>query len=101
MPITAAAQVSAVGPSAVAALVGHEDARAVRTALAALSSEQREAFVLARYHGLPYAEIALTLGISTGAVKTRVFRAMEILKAKLLPSERDERPTTERRNGMQ
>jgi RNA polymerase sigma-70 factor, ECF subfamily len=54
---------------------------AVRQALAQLSEEQREALVLARYHGLPYAEIARTLGISVGAVKTRIFRAVETLKA--------------------
>jgi RNA polymerase sigma-70 factor (ECF subfamily) len=46
-----------------------------------LSLEQREALVLARYHGMPYAEIARALDISEGAVKTRIFRAMETLKA--------------------
>lgn len=60
----------------------HEGQRrcAVRRALSKLSGEQREALVLARYHGMPYAEIARTLNISEGAVKTRVFRAMETLK---------------------
>ena len=53
---------------------------AVRRALALLSEEQREALVLARYHGLPYVEIARVLGISVGAVKTRIFRAVETLK---------------------
>jgi RNA polymerase sigma-70 factor (ECF subfamily) len=64
-----------------ASLVSEERRRAVRKALAELSEEQREALVLARYHGMPYAEIALTLGISVGAVKTRIFRAVETLKA--------------------
>ena len=54
---------------------------AVRLALSELSHEQREALVLARYHGMPYAEIARALDISEGAVKTRIFRAMETLKA--------------------
>jgi RNA polymerase sigma-70 factor (ECF subfamily) len=54
---------------------------AVRRALSELSLEQREALVLARYHGMPYAEIAKVLDISEGAVKTRIFRAMETLKA--------------------
>ena len=54
---------------------------AVRRALSELSLEQREALVLARYHGMPYAEIARALDISEGAVKTRIFRAMEKLKA--------------------
>jgi len=30
---------------------------------------------------MPYAEVAETLGISVGAVKTRIFRAVETLKA--------------------
>ena len=55
---------------------------AVRRALSDLSLEQREALVLARYHGMPYAEIAKVLDISEGAVKTRIFRAMETLKAR-------------------
>ncbi len=62
-------------------LVDRQRRAAVRRALARLSDEQREALVLARYHGLPYAEIARTLSISEGAVKTRVFRAMETLKS--------------------
>lgn len=57
-----------------------ERRQAVRQALAKLSDEQREALVLARYHGMAYADIARTLQISEGAVKTRIFRAMETLK---------------------
>jgi RNA polymerase sigma-70 factor (ECF subfamily) len=61
-------------------LVERQRRVAVRRALAHLSDEQREVLVLARYHGLPYAEIARALSISEGAVKTRIFRAMETLK---------------------
>ena len=61
-------------------LIEKEKRAAVRDALSSLSPEQREALVLARYHGLPYAEIAKTLNITEGAVKTRIFRAMESLK---------------------
>jgi RNA polymerase sigma-70 factor (ECF subfamily) len=61
-------------------LISRQRREAVRAALSALSDEQREALVLARYHGLPYAEIARILGISVGAVKTRIFRAVETLK---------------------
>jgi RNA polymerase sigma-70 factor (ECF subfamily) len=53
---------------------------AVRRALDRLSDDQREALVLARYHGMPYAEIARVLEITEGAVKTRIFRAVETLK---------------------
>lgn len=63
------------------ALLHRERRDVVRRALGNLSEEQREALVLARYHGMPYAEIARTLGISVGAVKTRIFRAIETLKA--------------------
>jgi RNA polymerase sigma-70 factor (ECF subfamily) len=63
-----------------ARLVEKERRVAVRRALSKLSDEQREALVLARYHDMPYAEIARTLKITEGAVKTRIFRAMETLK---------------------
>ena len=60
---------------------------AIRRALASLSEEQRAALVLARYHGLPYVEIARVLGISVGAVKTRIFRAVESLKTRFSEGE--------------
>ncbi len=62
-------------------LLEREKRRAVRVALDRLTREQREALLLARYRGMPYAEVARTLGISEGAVKTRVFRAVEALRA--------------------
>lgn len=52
----------------------------IRRALESLTAEQREAILLSRYQGLSYAEIAQIAGCSEGAVKTRVFRAMETLK---------------------
>lgn len=52
----------------------------VQKALQSLTPEQREAILLSRYQGLSYAEIAQIAGCSEGAVKTRVFRAMETLK---------------------
>jgi RNA polymerase sigma factor (sigma-70 family) len=61
-----------------------EDAARVRKALEALTAEQREAILLSRYQGLSYAEIAQIAGCSEGAVKTRVFRAMETLKKTLM-----------------
>ncbi|HEX6639909.1 MAG TPA: RNA polymerase sigma factor [Thermoanaerobaculia bacterium] len=56
----------------------------VRRALDSLTAEQREAILLSRYQGLSYAEIAQIAGCSEGAVKTRVFRAMETLKKTLM-----------------
>ncbi len=61
-----------------------EDELRVQRALGALTPEQREAILLSRYQGLSYAEIAQIAGCSEGAVKTRVFRAMETLKRALL-----------------
>ena len=60
-----------------------QDAERVRSALGLLTPEQREAILLSRYQGLSYAEIAKIAGCSEGAVKTRVFRAMETLKKAL------------------
>jgi RNA polymerase sigma-70 factor, ECF subfamily len=60
-----------------------ENEQRVRRALATLTAEQREAILLSRYQGLSYAEIAQIAGCSEGAVKTRVFRAMETLKKTL------------------
>ena len=60
-----------------------EDEQRVQRALSALTPEQREAILLSRYQGLSYAEIAQIAGCSEGAVKTRVFRAMETLKKAL------------------
>jgi RNA polymerase sigma factor (sigma-70 family) len=60
-----------------------ENERRIQRALSALTPEQREAILLSRYQGLSYAEIAQISGCSEGAVKTRVFRAMETLKKAL------------------
>jgi RNA polymerase sigma-70 factor (ECF subfamily) len=78
--LEAVAEVKEPGPAADERLAERQRREAVRRALAELSLEQREALVLARYHGMPYAEIARTLQITEGAVKTRIFRAMETLK---------------------
>jgi len=60
-----------------------QDEQRIQRALSALTPEQREAILLSRYQGLSYAEIAQISGCSEGAVKTRVFRAMETLKKAL------------------
>ena len=80
--LEAVAEVREPGVPADERLAHRQRCEAVRLALSELSPEQREALVLARYHGMPYAEIARALDISEGAVKTRIFRAMETLKAR-------------------
>ncbi len=79
-PIDVLAESPQPGESIEGRIIAKEERERVRQALDRLSVEQKEALVLARYHGLPYAEIARTLNISEGAVKTRIFRAMETLK---------------------
>lgn len=59
-----------------AGLIGQRDA--VERALAALSQDYRAPLLLFSYHGFHVAEIAEVLGISEGAVKTRVYRAKEM-----------------------
>jgi len=88
VPLEAVGDLPAHAEGADARLDGRQRRLAVRQALGALSDEQREALVLARYHGLPYSEIAKVLGISVGAVKTRIFRAVETLKAHFSEGER-------------
>lgn len=61
-------------------LEARETEERVQKALEMLTPEQREAILLSRYQGLSYAEIAQIAGCSEGAIKTRVFRAMETLK---------------------
>ena len=58
---------------------------AVVAALHGLPARQREALVLRYYADLPEAEIASAMGISQGAVKSHVFRAMSALRGELGP----------------
>jgi RNA polymerase sigma-70 factor, ECF subfamily len=87
VPLEAIAEPAQKGDGVESRLMSRERREAVREALSDLSDEQREALVLARYHGLPYSEIASVLGISVGAVKTRIFRAVETLKARFTEGE--------------
>lgn len=55
----------------------------VADALAHLDRDLREAIVLVGIVGLSYAEVAQTIGIPEGTVKSRVFRARQELSATL------------------
>lgn len=52
----------------------------VQRAIADLPASQRAVLVLARFEELSYKEIAETLGITLGAVESRLFRAMRALE---------------------
>lgn len=65
------------------ASIGIEEIERVRTAIAGLSDAHREVIVLRYYTGLSEAEIAETLGVPAGTVKSRLHRAREVLKERL------------------
>jgi RNA polymerase sigma-70 factor (sigma-E family) len=70
-------------PSAEAAAITVLERSAVIDALHGLPDRQREALVLRYYAGLSEAEIAATMGISKGAVKTHTARGIATLKSVL------------------
>jgi RNA polymerase sigma-70 factor (ECF subfamily) len=55
----------------------------VERAIASLPPLQREALVLFEYEDLSLAEIAEVVGVDSGAVKARLFRARETLRVRL------------------
>jgi RNA polymerase sigma-19 factor, ECF subfamily len=64
-------------------VVQREIGAAVRSAVAELPPRCREVFELSRVHGLKYAEIASSLGISVKTVETQMGRALQLLRARL------------------
>jgi RNA polymerase sigma-70 factor (ECF subfamily) len=55
----------------------------VERAIASLPPLQREALILFEYEDLSLAEIAAVVGVDSGAVKARLFRARETLRVRL------------------
>ena len=64
--------------------------RAIERAVASLSPEVRAAFVLRAYHDLDYGEIAQTLEVGVGTVKSRLWRARAALQEHLHDVHEDE-----------
>ena len=62
-------------------LESKEQEDTLQKALAALPTEYREVLILTRYQGMKYLEAGQALGISEGAVKVKVHRAIQQLKA--------------------
>jgi RNA polymerase sigma factor (sigma-70 family) len=56
----------------------------IETGLAAANPRTREAFLLHRFDGLSYAEIARELGISTRAVTNHIAKALLLIDSELL-----------------
>jgi RNA polymerase sigma-70 factor (ECF subfamily) len=58
---------------------------AVSAALGRLSADQREAVVLKIYEGFKFEEMAEILSCPVSTIKSRVYTALELLKAELAP----------------
>ena len=56
---------------------------AIESAIAGLPDRCREVFELSRIHGLKYAEIATTLGISVKTVEAQMGKALRVMREKL------------------
>ena len=69
------------GLGASASLETRQRWRALRASIQRLPPGQRAVLVLAKFEGLSYREIAAALGISEGAVESRLVRAMRSLTA--------------------
>jgi RNA polymerase sigma-70 factor (ECF subfamily) len=78
----------ASGPDAVTELLARERWQATRERLARLPESQRVVVLLARFEGLSGREIAETLGITEGAVESRLVRAMRRLAPQEAPAKR-------------
>ena len=57
--------------------------RNIEQALGQLAPQERSVFVLRHYHDLPLKEIAATMEISEGTVKSYLFRALQRLRREL------------------
>jgi len=66
-------------------LISTELRKSVADAMQQLSGNERTAFVLRHFEGMPVEEIGRTLGIQTGAAKHTIFRAVRKLRASLEP----------------
>lgn len=70
-------------PSALEIMESHDLSRAVAAAMAALPEEQREVVILKEYEGLTFPEIAVALDVPLSTVKTRLYRGLAQLRARL------------------
>lgn len=70
-------------PSAERVLIGKDDARRVAKALAILPERTRTIFILNRFEGMSYSQIALALEISTSAVEKHMMKAIAHLMRRM------------------
>ena len=55
----------------------------LKKSLNGMTEPVRNTFILNRYHGMPYKEIAATLGVSVKTIEARISQALEILENSL------------------
>jgi RNA polymerase sigma-70 factor (ECF subfamily) len=78
-------EIASRDPAADAALQGSQFGAVVEKLIMALSEKLRAPLILSTLEEMTPREVAATLGISEAAVRSRVFRARQILKEKLAP----------------
>ncbi len=70
-------------PNQHAQLMKQEEMAALQRALQRLDPDKREVIILSKLQGLKYKRIGELLGCSEGAVKVKVFRALQALKKEM------------------
>ena len=76
----AVATASDAAPSAEQTCTSKEELQRIIDALGELPEATREAFVLHRFRGLPYQDIAASLGVSSSMVEKHIIRALKQLR---------------------
>jgi RNA polymerase sigma-70 factor (ECF subfamily) len=85
---TLAEEVASKDSPADATVLGAQVGAALQRLIAALPAKLREPLILSTVDEMSPREVAATLGINEAAVRSRVFRARQILREKLEPSPR-------------
>lgn len=76
-------RLSVGGPTALDLVESRERSSVIAGAMAALPAEQREVIILKEYEGLTFPEIAEILEVPVSTVKTRMYRGLGQLRARL------------------
>jgi len=84
-PVDAAPGTRTAADDPLRSAIGGQEAEAVRQAVAELPPLQREAVVLFEYQEMSLLEIATVCEVDVGTVKSRLHRARERLRRRLLP----------------
>ncbi len=72
-------------PSPETEALAHELGDRIRRAVARLPEKLRETWALAVTQGMPYPDVAETLGVPVGTVKSRMFQAVRLVRTELAP----------------